>query len=85
MGISLYIIFAFPLLHFFFEFNFELIFVRLINIGLDVILLGFILYGTHRSSWTWVAISFPMIGNFFLSYLQIFSHILSFSLLLGFL
>ncbi|XP_054943217.1 UPF0538 protein C2orf76 homolog isoform X1 [Physeter macrocephalus] len=33
----------------------------LITICIDVFLLGFILYGTLCASWTWVAISFPML------------------------
>ena len=47
-----------------------------------VALFGFILYGTFWASWTWVAISFPMLGNFSTIIPQIFSHTLSFSLLL---
>ena len=41
-----------------------LIFVNLINMGLGVFYLGFILFGTLWVSWTWVAISFPILGNF---------------------
>ena len=41
-----------------------LIFVNLINMCLGVFHLGFILLGTLWVSWTWVAISFPILGKF---------------------
>ena len=41
-----------------------LIFVNLINMCLGVFRLGFILFGTLCVSWTWVAISFPVLGKF---------------------
>src|SRR5574337_919576 len=41
-----------------------LIFVNLINICLGVFRLGFILFGTLWVSWTWVAVSFPILGKF---------------------
>ena len=41
-----------------------LIFVSLINMCLRVFHLGFILFGTLWVSWTWVAISFPLLGTF---------------------
>ena len=41
-----------------------LIFVSLINICLVVFQLGFILFGTHWVSWTWVAIALPILGKF---------------------
>uniref|UniRef100_A0A4W2CKR2 Endonuclease/exonuclease/phosphatase domain-containing protein n=1 Tax=Bos indicus x Bos taurus TaxID=30522 RepID=A0A4W2CKR2_BOBOX len=41
-----------------------LIFVNLINMCLGVFLLGFILFGTLWVSWTWVIISFPILGKF---------------------
>ena len=41
-----------------------LIFVNLINMCLAVFHLGFILFGTLWVSWTWVIISFPILGNF---------------------
>ena len=41
-----------------------LIFANLINMCLGVFRLGFILRGTLWVSWTWVAISFPILGKF---------------------
>ena len=41
-----------------------LIFVNLINMCLGVFHLGFILLGTLWVSWTWVIISFPILGKF---------------------
>ena len=41
-----------------------LVFVNLIRMCLCVFLLGFILYETLCVSWTWLAISFPMLGKF---------------------
>ena len=41
-----------------------LIFIYLINMCLQVFQLGFILFGTLWVSWTWVAISFPILGKF---------------------
>ena len=41
-----------------------LIFVNLINMCLGVFCLGFILFRTFWVSWTWVIISFPILGNF---------------------
>ena len=41
-----------------------LIFVNLINMCLGVFHLGFILFGILWVSWTWVAISFPILGKF---------------------
>ena len=41
-----------------------LIFVNLINMCLGVCCLGFILFGTPWVSWTWVIISFPVLGKF---------------------
>ena len=40
------------------------IFIRLINMCLGVFHLGFILFGTLLVYWTWVAISFPILGKF---------------------
>ena len=59
-----------------------LIFIILIAISLGVFLLGFILLGTLCTSWTWLTISFPMLGKFQLLPLLIFSWVLSLSLLL---
>jgi len=41
-----------------------LIFASLINMCLGMFHLGFILFGTLWVSWTWVAISFPILGKF---------------------
>ena len=41
-----------------------LIFVNLINMCLGVFHLGFILFQTLWVSWTWVIISFPILGKF---------------------
>ena len=40
-----------------------LIFVNLINMCLGVFHLGFILFGTLWVSWSWVVISFPILGK----------------------
>ena len=63
-------------------FSLCLIFINLINMCLQVFCLGFILFGTLWVSWTWVAISFHILGKFQLLS-QVFSHDLSFPLLLG--
>ena len=41
-----------------------LIFINLINMCLGVFHLGFFLFGTRLVSWTWTAISFPILGKF---------------------
>ena len=41
-----------------------LIFISLINMFTGVFHLGFILFGTLWVSWTWVIISFPILGKF---------------------
>ena len=51
-----------------------LIFVTLINMCVRVFHLGFILFGTLWVSWTWVAISFPILGKFSTVISSIFSH-----------
>ena len=63
MGIPVCVICCFPLA----AFNICslcLIFVNLINMCLGVFHLGFILIGTLWVSWTWVTISFPILGKF---------------------
>ena len=63
MGIPLCITFCFSLA----AFNIGclcLIFVSLINMCLGVFHLGFILFGTLWVSWTWVTVSFPILGKF---------------------
>ena len=63
MGIRLHVICCFSLA----AFNICslcLIFVNLINMCLGVFCLGFILSWTLWVSWTWVAISFPILGKF---------------------
>ena len=42
----------------------SLIFVSLITVYLSVFILGFILPGTLCASWTWLTVSFPMLGTF---------------------
>ena len=63
MGVLLYVICHFSLVAFN-NFSLSLIFVNLITLCLDMFLLGFTLPGNLCASWTWVAISFPMLGNF---------------------
>ena len=63
MGIPLCVICCFSLA----AFNIcslRLIFVNLINMCLGVFHLGFILFGTLWVSWSWVIISFPILGKF---------------------
>ena len=47
-----------------FQYFLSLIFVSLINLCPSVFLLMFMLYGTLCTSWSWVDISFSMLGNF---------------------
>ena len=63
MGVPLYVICHFSLVAFN-NLSLSLLFVNLIAMCLGVFLLGFILPGTLCTSWTWVAISFPMLGKF---------------------
>ena len=73
MGISLCVVCCFPLA----AFNICslcLIFVNLIDMCLGVFHLGFILFGALWVSWTWVTISFPILGKFLTT---IFSSIFS--------
>ena len=63
MGIPLWVICCFSLA----AFNICslcLIVVSLINMCLGVFHLGFTLFGTLWVSWTWMAISFPVLGKF---------------------
>ena len=62
MGIPLCIICCFSLAAFYIC-SLCLNFVNLINMCLRVFHLGFILFGTLWVSWTWVAISFAILGN----------------------
>ena len=62
MGVPLYVCY-FSIVAFN-NFSLSLIFANLITMCLGLFLLGFILYGTLCTSWTWVAISFPMLGKF---------------------
>ena len=81
MGIPLCVICCFSLA----AFNIcslYLIFVNLIYMCLGVFCLGLILFGTLWVSWTWVTVSFPILGSFQLLCPQVFSHGLSFYLLL---
>ena len=63
MGIPLSVMCCFPLAVFNI-FSLYLMFANLINMCLGVFRLGFILFGTLWVSWTWVAISFPILGKF---------------------
>ena len=58
MGIPLYVIVVFQ------YFSLYFIFVSLITMFACVFFLGFILYGILCTSWTWVTISFLMLGKF---------------------
>ena len=63
MGIHLWVIYCFSLSAFKIC-SLCLILVNLINMCLEVFRLGFILFGTLWVSWTWVVISFPILGKF---------------------
>ena len=63
MGIPLYIFCCFSLAAFNI-FSLYFIFDSFINMCLGVFQLGFILYGTLSASWTWLTISFPVLGKF---------------------
>ena len=62
MGITLCVICCFSLSAFNI-YSLCLIFINLINVCLGVHHLGFILFGILWVSWTWVAISFPILGK----------------------
>ena len=74
MGIPLWVNCCFSLAAFYIC-SLCLIFINLINMCRGVFCLGFILFGTLWVSWTSVAISFPILGEFST---QVFSHGLSF-------
>ena len=57
LSFCLFVVVAFNIL------SLSLIFVSLITICLGVFLLGFILLGILYASWTWLTISFPMLGK----------------------
>ena len=63
MGVPFYVTSCFSLAAFNI-FSLNVIFVSLINRCLGVFFLGFILYGTLCASWTWVTVSYPMLGKF---------------------
>ena len=63
MGIPLYTVCGFNLVAYNI-FSLSLIFVSLITVCLGAFLLGFILPRIHCISWTWVTISFPILGKF---------------------
>ena len=63
MGIPFYVVCCFSLAAFNI-FSLYLIFSSLINICLSMFLFGFILYGTLCVSWTWLTLSFPILGKF---------------------
>ena len=63
MGIPLCVICCFSLAAFHIC-SLCLIFVNVINMCLGGFRLGFILFGTLWVSWTWVIISFPILGKF---------------------
>ena len=63
MGFPLCVTCCFPLVAFNI-FSLYLIFVSLISICLGIFLLGFILFGTLCTLWTWVMFPFPCYGRF---------------------
>jgi len=81
MGVPLYVIFHFPRVAFNIL-SLSLIFVSLITMCLGVFLFRLILPGTLCASWTWLTISFPVLGKFQLLSLQIISQVFSHSLFL---
>ena len=64
LGVPLYVICHFSLVAFNILSLSLIFFISLITVYLDVFLLGFILFGTLCVSWTWVIISFPILGKF---------------------
>ena len=79
MGVPLYVIWHFSLVAFNIL-SLSLIFVIFFTMCLDVFLLVVLLPGTICASWTWLTISFPLLGSFQILCLQIFSWVLSLSL-----
>ena len=78
MDVPLYVICCFPLV----AFNtlpLSLIFIHLITLYLGVFLLGFILPETLYASWTWLTISFPILGKFSGIISSMFSQVISLS------
>ena len=64
-GFPCMLLVAFPLLLLIFNIlSLCFVFVSLISMCLGVFLLRFILYGTLCASWTWLTISFSMLGKF---------------------
>ena len=63
MGFSLYVTCCFSLAAFSIL-SLCLLFVSLIIMSLALFLLGFLLYGTLHASWTWLTISFSVLGKF---------------------
>ena len=80
MGFPLYVICHFSHVAFS-NLSLSLIFVTLITMRPGVFLFGFILLGTLCASWTWLAISFPMLGKFLAVISSDIFRILSLSLL----
>ena len=64
--------------------SFSLIFAILITMCFGVFLFGLILNGTLCASWTWMTVSFPMLGKFSaIMSPNMFSALFPFSFLLG--
>ena len=81
MGFPLYVTCCFSLAAFHIL-SLCLVFVSLISMCLNMFLLGFTLCETLYASWTWLTISFSMLGKLSTIISSKISHFLSFSLLL---